>query len=76
MTDDEILEKAFDNSYKVIILDYDWEKIMGEETPVFVHNPARRLPKKENLEAMISYYELKEDYIRCQALHNHIKEIL
>lgn len=76
LTKEEWIDIAFENSYKVIILDYDSEELMDEGTPVFVHNPARRLPKMEDLESMIDYYKLKEDYIRCQALHNYIKEIL
>jgi hypothetical protein len=72
MTQEEILEIAYENSYKVIILNYDWEQIMDEEDPYFIHNPARLVPHKDRLEALLIYYEFKEDYIKCQAVHNYI----
>jgi len=72
MTQIEILEIAFDNSYKVIILDYDWEEIMDEEHPFFAHNPARLVPRKENVQALLSHFKLKEQYRKCQAIHNYI----
>ena len=71
---DEQIEIAYNNSYKVIILGYDWEDIMEGEFPYFAHNPARRMPKVKDVKNLYHYYTEIRDFKKCIAIRNYIKE--
>ncbi len=68
------VEIAFNNSYKVIILGYDWEDIMEGDFPYFAHNPARRVPKVKDVRQLYEYYTETRDFKKCIAIRNYIKE--
>jgi len=76
MTNEERLDIAFNNSYRVIILDYDWGEIMTNQSqPFFAHNPAKLIPKKEDIEIMIEYFIEQEEYIKCKSLKEYIERM-
>tara|TARA_R100000935_G_scaffold32793_1_gene53304 strand:+ start:286 stop:516 length:231 start_codon:yes stop_codon:yes gene_type:complete len=76
MSDEEILDIAFENSYKVLILDYDWEEIMSETHPFIAHNPARSHASKEDVKRILNYFERTEQYRKCQSIQNYLTERL
>jgi len=63
----EILEMSMENSYNVIVLDADANKIIEEDYGFFAHNPSKPLIKEE-IDAMIHYFTQTEQYERCAKL--------
>jgi len=75
MTEADELDMAYSNSFKIIILDYDWEEIVEGKYPFFAHNIARRFPKKYELERLINHFLEKEDYIKCKSLKEYLERV-
>lgn len=74
MSEEERVVMAFENSYRVIILNYDWEDIMLTDYPFFAHNPSRRLPKIKDIKNLMNYYSDIRDFKKCIAIKRYVKE--
>tara|TARA_R110001632_G_scaffold58878_1_gene143331 strand:+ start:3272 stop:3589 length:318 start_codon:yes stop_codon:yes gene_type:complete len=74
--DDLILAEAFGNSYRLLMKEITFEEMLennieDEYAAVLTYDPDDG-PKSYELEAMINYYEIEEEYEKCIK----IKEIL
>lgn len=75
---EEILEKAFDNSYRVLVGDCTVDEASyhesddGDRIALFVYDPLED-PELEDLVIMQLYFEKWEMYERCAELKKRIK---
>lgn len=74
MNEEQKTHQAFINSFRVIVLGVDFEEIIESKYPFFVHNPARRIPKKQNVKALLDYFVEIRDFKKCIAIKKYIKE--
>lgn len=70
MNEDEI-HIAFINSYDVIILGKKPLDMLNGETGWFAHNPKGK-PTKDEIDGMLNYFELIEDYEKCLEIKTYI----
>ena len=66
-------QRAFLNSYNVIIRGYDALLIITQGGGYFAHNPGEGLDK-EDLLGMLDYFEEQEDYVKCEEINNFINK--
>ncbi|QDP61309.1 MAG: hypothetical protein Unbinned1524contig1000_66 [Prokaryotic dsDNA virus sp.] len=66
------LEKAMQNSYDVIIRQYDAVLIIEKGGGWFAHDPSSEL-ELEDVLGVLEYYEGEEEFIKCKELNEFIK---
>ena len=64
---------AYNNSFNVIILGYDWEDIVSGSSPFFVHNPAKKYPRRGDIQNLIDYFIEQEEYLKCKNLKEYLE---
>lgn len=71
------LDRAMRNSYSLIIKGTHLWEFFERETdgfPAFIHNPARKFPKKEELESLLEYFTQQEEFEKCISIKEHIEK--
>ena len=74
MNEEDKVHRAYINSYRVIFLGVDFDEIIDSKHPYFVHNPARRIPKKVNVKGILDYFVEIRDFKKCIVIKKYIKE--
>jgi len=75
---DEMLEKAYDNSFRILTENLSFKELLAEdiennvEYTVVMHDVDKGF-NKETIEAMIDWYVGFEEYEKCATLHKMIK---
>lgn len=68
-----LYNKSIENSYKILFEDFDFEKMIfnesGELEYIFFTEPGE-IPNREEIEEMIEYFEIREEYEKCHQLKN------
>ena len=72
---EEQLDKAYVNSFRVIILGYDIDEIHQDEgdVVVFAHNALKRVPTRTDLENLLTYFSEVEDFEKCIAIKTYLR---
>jgi hypothetical protein len=67
-----MIQKAFENSYKIITKKTTFEELMNVKSAfgqkaILIYDPSEK-PDKEVIEDIINYYEEEEEYEKCAEL--------
>lgn len=73
-SEEELIHIACTNSYRVIILQEDWQDIIMEEENFFVHNPAKRVVDLQIVDTLLFYFNELEDFEKCIRIRNFLQE--
>ena len=71
--DNEILDLAMENTYNLIIGDTTLEKLLDEGKDFMPFTCDPNSPTKQDIEDLLSYYELEEEYEKCSIILEHLK---
>ncbi len=73
-SEEELIHIACTNSYRVIILQEDWQEIFMEEENFFAHNPAKRVVDLHIVDTLLFYFNELEDFEKCIRIRNFLQE--